>query len=140
MAKNSKVKVEVCTELTLAPAQPALAEPEKEDRARACTGDPATVAAQAKHLRVAQESTNTEVVWIVANGWNPGIYMTAAGAKAQWHRFSKARHCAMNRLQFEAGEHVTWYKQNYGQEDCVIKPHKGRKRKAAADESDSDDQ
>lgn len=138
--KDSEVKVEVCTELTLAPAQPELTKPEKEDRARACTGDPATVAAQAKHLRIGQQSTNTEVVWIVANGWHPGIYMTASGAKAEWHRFSGARHCAMNRLQFEAGEHIAWYVQNYGQADCVIKPHKGRKRKAAADESDSDDE
>ena len=44
----------------------------------------------------------------------------------------------MNRLQFEAGEHVKWYLANYGREDCTVKPTRGRKRKAAADESDED--
>ena len=109
------------------------------DGASQCTGAPGAVTEYAKDLRVQQKSTNGEVVWIVATGRTPGIYMTAAGAKAQWSGHSGARHCAMNARQFEAGEHVSWFRANYGKMDCAIKPTAGRKRKAAADESSDED-
>lgn len=119
--------------VTAGPVQPA-----DEDGARMCTGAPGAVAARAGRLRLRQESTNGEVVWIVATGRQPGIYTTAADAKDQWDGYPKARHCAMNRRQFEAGEHVRWYAANFGGEGCAVKPMRGRKRKTAADESDED--
>lgn len=111
---------------------------EDEDGARMCTGEPEAVAARAGKLRPQQQSTNGEVIWIVATGHVPGLYTRAEDAKRQWAGYARARHCAMNRLQFEAGEHVKWYLANYGREDCTVKPTRGRKRKAAADESDED--
>ena len=114
--------------------------PGGEDGRLACTGAPGSIDGPAKALQISQESTNKEVVWIVATGRKPGIYMTAEGAKDQWHGYSGARHCAMNRRQFEQGEHVTWYKTNYGRPDCVIKPAKGRKRRQAADDSSDEDE
>ena len=135
-------------ELELAQAQLAAAQAEPEPRAKktqqdktlACTGNPDEVAKEAKALRIVQQSNNKEVVWIVANGWKKGIYMTLDAAKAQWHHYPKGRYCGMNRQQFEAGEHLVWYTANYGLEECPIKPDKGRKRKAAADESTDEDE
>ena len=112
----------------------------EEDEASTCTGTPDVVAARAGRLQPQQRSTNGEVIWIVATGRVPGIYTRAEDAKRQWQGHPRARHCAMNRRQFEAGEHVRWYQANYGEEDCAVKPMKGRKRKAAADESDEDEE
>ena len=106
---------------------------------RACTGSPAAVEKLAKRLQIQQRSTNAEVVWIVATGYTPGIYMTAAEAKEQWNGFPGSRHCAMNKHQFQSGEHVAWYRANYGQSDCVIKPTRNRKQNRAADESTSEE-
>ena len=141
-------KVEENSELEVAQAQlaSAQAEPEPEakkiqqDKALACTGNPDEVAKKAKALKIVQQSNNGEVVWIVANGWKKGVYMTVEVAKAQWHRYPGGRYCGMNRQQFEAGEHLVWYTANYGLKECPIKLDKGRKRKAAADESTDEDE